>query len=181
MSTSKPVRPVRLAAAVVSRPPPSGAAREAEAATAAGARLTLTFENPGSEPLHVWSSTRALAYSAADGLLTLYLTEQTPPPPPGITMISQHPRPPRQVVVAGRGSASFDVTLPPTVRRRVEGTGLGLHFVEEPIGEVRRVEVHVQYATEEVAPLKDETPEAFTARLRRHGSVEHTAITTSQE
>lgn len=181
MTTSKPIKPVKLAGAVLRRSPEPSAARTATKAPPPGPQLALTLENPGDKPMHVWATARAIDYDASSGVLTLYLTEHTPAPPPGITLISKHPRPPSQVVVAGHGKTTFEVALPQSIRRRVGGAGLGMHFVEEPIGAVSRVALHVQYASEAIEPKKDEAPDTFAERLRRHGSVELTSIAASKE
>jgi hypothetical protein len=154
----------------------------AETAAVKQIRLGVAVDNPGDQPLHVWASWRRYEYDAATRRLTVYLTEQTPPPPPGITMISQHPRTPAQVVVAPRSSATVNVTVPATIRRRVPGTGLGLHFEEEPIGPIDHVELHVQSATEPIEPAKpDESPERHRERLRQTGGVVQTTITITEQ
>ena len=57
-------------------------------------QLSMEVQNPGDSSLFVWTSRRAYDYDASTHVLTLYLTEQTPPLPPGIVMISNHPRTP---------------------------------------------------------------------------------------
>lgn len=144
-------------------------------------RVGIAVENPSDQPLHVWAAWRAYDYDAATRTLTVYLTEHTPPPPPGITMISDHPRTPPQVVIVPRSRATVHVDVPATIRRRVPGTGLGMHFVEEPIGPIDRVDLHLQSATEPITPAKaDESPERHRERLRQTGGVVRTTITLSE-
>jgi len=139
--------------------------------------LAVEVENPGDKPLHVWASRRAYDYDATTHVLTLYLTEHTPELPPGIKMISNHPRTPTQVVIDAKGRTTIDVPVPAIIRRRVPGEGLGMSFVEEPIGQIDRVELHIQSADEPIEPLDKESPTEHRKRLREHGDVIRATIT----
>ena len=140
-------------------------------------RFVVEVENPGNEPLHVWASRRGYDYDAGTRVLTVYLTDQIPGPPPGIKMISSHPRTPAQVVVEPGRRARIEVRVPAAVRRRLPGTGMGMSFVEEPIGPVDRLDLHIQYASEPLQSLAGESPAAHQQRLRAHGQVMRTTIT----
>ena len=108
---------------------------------------SVEVENPNDTPLHVWASLKHYDFDPNTHVLTLWLTEHTPEPPPGIMMISQHPRTPEQVVVGAHGSAIIDVAIPHIIRKRVSGAeGKGMQFVEQRIGQIDHVEMHVQYA-----------------------------------
>ena len=149
-----------------------------EAAAPTPLKLSLAVQNPTSQPLHVWGSWRSYEYDAESRVLTVYMTEHTPPLPPGITMISNHPRTPRQVMVPANGEATVTITVPASIRRRVPGAGLGMNFVEEPIGAVDCVEMHIQSSNEPVEPAKPgESPDLHRERLRQSGDVVRTTIT----
>lgn len=172
-------KPLKIAGAAIRRPPQ---VREALAAGEAAEpmQLAVAVENPGDKPLHVWASRRHYDYDPASRVLTVYLTEHTPSPPPGIKIISDHPRTPAQVMVDAKGRATLDVIVPATIRRAVPGTGLGLKFVEEPIGPVDRVDLHIQSATEPIEPKSGESPEQHRNRLRQHGEVARANITPTE-
>jgi hypothetical protein len=152
----------------------------AAATTTAPLQLSLTVENPGTQPLYVWASWRAYDYDAASHVLTVYLTGD-PPPPPGITLISDHPRTPAQVVVTPKGKLTLKVELPATIRRRVPSAGLGLNFVEEPIGKIERVDSHIQFATEAFETKAHETPEQHRTRMLAQGEVVRATLTTTEQ
>ena len=94
---------------------------EAEAARGVQERLRLSVEveNPSNKPLHVWTSRRAYDYYNFNPCPHSYLTEHTPALPPGIKMISDHPRTPVQVVVDPGSRTRIDVPVPAIIRRRV--------------------------------------------------------------
>ena len=160
----------------------AAAAAPSDKATAAPPplQLSLAVENPGSQPLHVWASWRAYEYDAATHVLTVYLTDHTPTPP-GITLISKHPRTPAQVTVTPKGKLNIKVAIPSTIRRRTTGPGMGLHFVEEPIGQVDRVEFHVQFGTEALATIPHETPDQHRSRMLAQGDVVRATIPTTAQ
>jgi hypothetical protein len=140
-------------------------------------QLSVAVENPSDKPMHVWASRRAYDYDSDTQMLTIYMTEQTPPPPPGIEMISNHPRTPAQVIVPPGSQATVNVPVPSIIRRRVPGEGLGMHFVEEPIGAIARVDLHVQYTNEPIQHRVGESPEEHRKRLQAHGQVIRATIT----
>jgi hypothetical protein len=137
----------------------------------------VTVENPGDAPLYVWASRRHYEYDPDTKVLTLWLTEHVPPPPPGIRMISDHPRTPAQVEVGPQSRAIIDVPVPHVIRRRVPGGGgLGMSFAEERIGQIDRVDLHVQYADSPL-PMPDGMDAAqHRQRLLDHGDVVHESI-----
>jgi hypothetical protein len=155
-----------------------------EAETARGVQellhLSIEVENPSDKPLHVWASRRAYDYDASSHVLSIYLTEHTPDPPPGIKMISDHPRTPVQVVVNAKSRARIKVPVPAIIRRRVPGEGLGMAFVEEPIEQIERVDLHIQYATEPIQSGDQESPAEHRKRLKAHGKVVKTTITPTE-
>jgi hypothetical protein len=138
--------------------------------------LFVEVANPNDEQVHVWSSRRAYDYDASTHTLALYLTEHTPPLPPGIRMISDHPRTPTLVAVNGNSHGTLQVPVPATIRRRVPGAGLGISFVEEPIGQIERVELYIQYATEPLQDHAEESPVEHRKRLLAHGDVARAVI-----
>jgi hypothetical protein len=139
-------------------------------------RLAIEVENPNNQPLHVWASPKSYEYNASTHVLSIYLTEHIPPLPPGIKMISDHPRTPAQVEIAPKSRSKIKVQIPATIRRRVPGGGLGMSFVEEKIEPVGQVEVHLQYADEPVRHDPHETPDEHRKRLREHGEVVRTTV-----
>jgi hypothetical protein len=145
--------------------------------TAPELRFLVQVENPGDESLYVWASRRGYDYDPATRVLTVYLTDHKPDPPPGIVIISKHPRTPAQVVVEPGRQAAIEVLVPAVIRRRVPGTGLGMSFVEEPIGPVERIDLHVQYANAPLQSRVGETPDEHQQRLRAHGQVMRATIT----
>jgi hypothetical protein len=169
-------KPLKIIGTKIRRPLPV-----AEADAARGVRehlhLSVQVENPGEKPLYVWSSLRAYDYDAATHVLSIYLTEHTPPLPPGIKMISDHPRTPTLVMVDAKSRGTLDVPVPTTIRRRVPGQGLGMAFVEEPIGQIDRVELHIQNAPKPVEEITKESPVEHRKRLQAHGDVVRATIT----
>lgn len=142
-------------------------------------QLAIQVRNPQDVPLYVWASRRAFRYDPETHTLALYLTERTPDPPPGIRMISDHPRIPRQVVVGPGEEATVNVPLPAVMRTRVPGEGLGMHFVEEAIGPIDQVELHVQSATEPARAPGREEAGLYRKRLADQGEVATATIRTS--
>src|SRR5262245_5183336 len=86
----------------------------ADVARGAPPRLNLAveFENPGDVPLHVWTSVQGFDYDTATRVLTVHLAERTRVRPPGITVISEHPRTPQQIEVPPKGRATINLELP---------------------------------------------------------------------
>jgi hypothetical protein len=140
-------------------------------------QVSVEVANPNNEPLHVWSTQRSYGYDPSTRTLTLYLTEHTPPVPPGIRMISDHPVTPSVVEVAPNSRSTIEVLVPTTIRRRVPGTGLGMSFVEEPIGQIDQVHLHVQSATQPLQDHAKENPPEHRRRLLEHGNVVRATVT----
>jgi hypothetical protein len=162
-----------------------GVALQRAASMAAGAggalqaplQLAIALGNLDDKALHVWSSWRAYEYDAATHVLTVYLTEHTPPVPQGIKLISNHPRTPGQVQVAAKGKVTLKVDIPATIRRRTPSPGLGMTFVEEAIDPVDQVTFHIQYAYEPIVIGANDTPEQHRAHMRERGDVVQATIT----
>jgi hypothetical protein len=155
-----------------------GPAASAEAAPGVRERyVSVEVENPGDEPLHVWTSRRAYDYDAATHTLTFYLTEHTPDLRPGVEMISDHPRAPMLVVVDANSHGTLNVPVPATIRRRAPGAGLGMSFVEEPIRQIERVDLHIQNATEPFQHIAQEGPDEYRKRLLAYGDVVQATVT----
>ena len=167
-----PPEPLKLVGVRVEPP-----ARETLAGGAVQARLNVTVEveNETTTPLYAWSSERGYEYDRASKVLTLHLSEQPRVLPPGVIMISDHPRKPAQVEVPPNSRISVTVQVPAFVRRAAEG---GTGWVEEPIGEIVRVDVDLQYGT---APIENarphETSEQFRLRMRESGDVVQAKLT----
>jgi hypothetical protein len=134
-------------------------------------QLSIEIENPNDDPIHVWASRRSYEYDAATHVLTLHLAETAENLPPGIQIISQHPRTPVQVAVNGKSRVRIKVPVPAVFRRRVPSRGLGMSFVEEPIRQIDRVVVHMQHANEPIKSRVGESPSEFRQRLKAHGDV----------
>lgn len=160
---------------VTMRPPlaPTKAAEQAQPASTPHMNVAIEVTNSSDKAQQVWSTRRAYDYDADSRVLTLYMTEHTPPPPPGIKMISNHPRTPRLVTVPPKGRATLEIPVPGVIRKRTPGKGLGMSFVEVPITSVDRVELHLQYGPPLRAAEKDEGPDKHRARLLSHGDVLH--------
>ncbi len=174
---NQPSKPVKIAGVVIRRPtPPAEAAPLAPAPQREPIHLAVEVQNPNNSPLYVWASRRAYDYDPATHVLTLYLTEHTPPLPPGIVLISNHPRMPDLVQVQANGSTTLDLSVPPVIRRLVPGTGLGTSFVEEPIDQIDRVELHIQSSTQPLEDLGQVSPEEHRERLLTHGQVTQKTI-----
>ena len=166
--------PLRLTGVRINRPPP-----EAVAAIGARARIgvAVEVENTTAAPLYVWSSPRGYDYDAGSKVLTVHMSEQPLALPPGVIMISDHPRAPRQVQVPPRSHATVQAEIPPVVRRPAPD---GVGWVEEPIGEIASVEVDVQHAPTPVeAPRPHENSAQFRSRMQGHGDVARARLTPS--
>lgn len=187
---SRPTRqrrrePLKIAAVSIGAAVHPDAAPQRQPAAAAPVPATpdghqhvgVTVENPNDVPLHVWASRRHYEYDPATKVLTLWLTEHVPPPPPGIRMISDHPRTPAQVEVGAHSQAVIDVPVPHVIRRRVPGSGLGMSFSEERIGQIDRVDLHVQYADLPLPMPNGMDAAQHRQRLLEHGEVVHESIT----
>lgn len=140
--------------------------------------VTVEVENLTPAPLFVWASHRGYDYDPATKVLALHLAEMPRSLPPNIKMISDHPRAPAQVEVAPTGRVKVRVRFPAHVRRaRTRGEGqAGWH--EDPIGEIKHVDVDVQYGSEPVGRVRQhESAAEFRARMLAHGHVVHARIT----
>jgi hypothetical protein len=144
-------------------------------------RLSVDVQNPTDKPLHVWATRRHYEYNPETRVLSVYLTDDIPPPPPGIEIVSNHPRTPHTVEVNPGGSATVQVPVPSVYRRRVPGEGLGQHFVEERIEQVDRVELHIQASPEPVKYSPGEHPEEHRKRMKAQGQVVHTTVTPTEK
>ena len=138
----------------------------------------IEVENPNDAPLYVWATRQHYEYDPDTKVLSLWLTERTPPLPPGIRMISDHPRTPAQVEVGAQGRAVIDVPVPHVIRRRIpDGGGLGMSFTEERISQIDRVDLHVQYADAPLPTPEGMDPARHRQRLLGHGDVVSESIT----
>lgn len=146
-------------------------------------RLHVSFdvENTTDAPQHVWASRRGYDYDPDTRLLTVQLAEPDIDLPPGITLISDHPRVPRQVIIEPGGRATLDVPVPTTVRRSTASQGLGSAFTEEPIEGIDQVQVTLQYADVPFQQIVEEPPAAHRRRMRAHGHVVRTTITPAEQ
>jgi hypothetical protein len=101
--------------------------------------------------------------------------------PPNIKMISNHVHTPRQAVVESKSRATIEVRVPASTRRLTPGQGLGRTWVEDPIGQIDRVEINIQYAATPAEYRVGEDPSDFRERLRAHGDVLTAEITPTIE
>jgi hypothetical protein len=178
--TTRPTRrrrdePLKITNASV-RPPMAAEAARAAGLLAGHRHLAVQVENPNPFPMHVWASRRHYDYDSATHVLSIWMTDNVPEPPPGIQMVSDHPRTPEQVEVAPNGSATIQVTIPDVIRKRRPGTGLGMSFTEQPIGRIDHVELHVQYGEEPAPNLGVGDPARHRQALREHGDVVHATL-----
>jgi hypothetical protein len=141
--------------------------------------LSVEVENTTDQPLHVWATRKGYNYDAATQVLSVQLAESTQELPPTIKMISNHPRIPTQVVVNAKSRTTIKVPVPATIRR--PGTGQGGAWVEEPIGQIARVDIQVQYAPEPIQYRPGENASDLRKRLREHGDVVQAVITPTTE
>lgn len=144
-------------------------------------QVHVEAENTTDKPLHIWASRRAYTYDSGTKTLTVYLAEPDFALPPDIILISDHPRAPMQTVVSPGETATIEIPVPTTIRRRTPGEGLGMSFVEEAIDEVRSVELHVQYDDVPFQHVVGEDPSEQRARLRAHGRVVEATVTPAEE
>jgi hypothetical protein len=137
--------------------------------------LAVEVENNTSSARFAWASPRDYDYDPASKVLTVRLAEKPLQLPPGIIMISDHPRVPLQIKVPANGRAQIQVNIPAFIRRPAPEGG----WFEDPIGEIDRVEVEVQHARQPVEPVKPhETGAQVRARLREKGEVTRATIAT---
>lgn len=134
--------------------------------------ISVAIENKTSAPRFAWSTVRRVAYDKASKVLTVHLEETAPVLPPGLIMLSDHPRTPQQTEIAPGAMATLKVAIPAFIRRAApDGNG----WVEDPIGQINHIDVRLQHSTEAIEAVKPhETGEEFRARALR-GSVISTA------
>lgn len=163
---------LKLVGVQLGRPLPSNLAASD---SAAWLNVVVEVENTGTKPLHVWASHRAYDYDPSSHVLTVHLTETALALPPNIVLISDHPRVPDQIELAANSRAKIRVRLPPFVRRSSpDGKG----WFEDPIGDVAKVDIGVQYAnTPFESPHPGEFTAAYRARMQAHGDVTQARIT----
>ena len=166
-------KPLKILGVSIRRAPP---ATEAALATL---NLGVEVENPSDQPLHVWASCKEYAYDPATQVLSVDLAEPTRQLPPHIRMISDHPRAPLQVVVNPKSRATIRVLVPAKVNR--PGPAGGPAWVEDPIGQIGRVQIRVQHATEPIHHRAGEPSPDFRQRMREHGVVVQAEITPTTE
>jgi len=181
MSKKKPIasdKPLKILSTGISR-----SASVSDVARGAPPRLDLTVEveNPSDQPLHVWTDQRAYNYDPTTHVLSVQLAEPEDTLPPNITMLSDHPRVPTQIVVNPKGRAKINLQIPGIIRRLTPGQGAGRSFVEEPIGQVDRVDLQIQHSTEAVQYERGKSGADFRKRLRGHGEVVRATVTPTTE
>lgn len=143
--------------------------------------VLIDLQNQSEAPLHVWSEMRAFDFDTETGVLTLDLAEPDQEPSPGIEIVSDHPRVPMQIIIEPEGTASIDVPVPTSIRRRTPSERLGMSFVEQPIENIHRVDLSVQYSDVPFQQIIEENPSQMRERLRAHGDVVRTTISTDHE
>jgi hypothetical protein len=166
---------LKIHGVAISRPPLA----EAEPGARAMLNLGVDVENPGDQPMYVWTTCKEYAYDPATHVLTLDLAEPTRELPPYIKMISDHPRAPVLVVVSPKSRATIKVQIPAKVNR--PGPKGGPTWFEDPIGRIDRVVVRLQHAAEPIQHRAGESSPDFRKRLREHGDVVRAEITPSAE
>ena len=126
--------------------PPTSAPKDALPDVTPRMHIQLDVENTSDAPVSVWTSRRAYDYEPDDGVLSLRIAEPSDPSPDDIVVVSDHPRVADHDLIAPKQQTTINVSVPTTVRRRIAGTGLGMHYTEQPIGDVNKIDVHLQYA-----------------------------------
>jgi hypothetical protein len=155
-----------------------GVALRRLAPSASGDTLELSVEvkNTGHRHLYVWVGRRAYDYNASTRVLSVHLAEPPESAPANIRMLSDHVHTPPQIAVEAHSGVTIEVGVPAFTRGFTPGQGLGRSFVEDPIGDVKQVQIHVQYAPVPIQFRTGERPSAFRARLRAHGDVVTAAL-----
>ena len=161
---------LKILSATVSPPEPVSE-EDAERHVRERLHVLIEVKNESAAPLHVWSDRRGYDFDVATGVLSLQLAEPSEELPPGIEMISDHPRAPSQVIIEPGAEATIDVPVPTTVRHRTPGEGMGMSFAEESIDRIRRIEISIQYADVPFQAIIGESPADMRVRLREHGAV----------
>lgn len=138
------------------------AAPDAAAGSRAPIALNVAVENTSASRRYANSTPRYYAYDAATRVLTLHLEEKAPALPPGLIMISDHPRTPKQVEVAPGGKATLQALIPSVIRKPATN---GVGWVEEPIGPVDSVDIRVQHSADPLPAVGEhETGTEYRAR-----------------
>jgi len=176
--TNVPDKPLKIVGTSISRTP---SVSDLARGTPPRIDLSIDVDNPGGQPLHVWTQQRAYSYDASTHVLSVQLAEPEDTLPPNITMLSDHPRVPAQVVVNPKSSAKINLQVPSAIRRLTPGQGVGRSFVEEPIGQIDRVDLQIQHATQPVQYERGESGADFRKRLLAHGDVARATITPTTE
>ena len=164
-------------ASVAVRPPTPVTEEDAAHHVQERQHVDLDIENPGANPLHVWSRMRAFAFDSSTGELEIYLADASAIVPPGIEFVSDYPRVPPQIVVDAGAAITIDVPVPTVMRRRVPGQGLGMSFVEEPIENIQQIRIHLQYADVPFQAIVGESLVERRSRLQAHGQVVEAVLT----
>jgi hypothetical protein len=133
--------------------------------------LYIEVQNTGNHALYVWTNRLAYDYDVSKHVLFVYLSQPEDNLPPNIEMLSDHPRTPSQSVVDPKSRVTIEVRVPAFTRRMAYGRGPGNTLAEDPIGQIDRVEVHVQYGTSRIQYRIGEHAADFRKRLMAHGAV----------
>ena len=160
----------------IHRPAPGPSAA---AGVQAWIELIVELENTGAPTLYVWASHRGYEYDAGSQTLTLHMAERPLVLPPNIIMISQHPRAPEQIELAGKSRVKVRLRIPSFIRRpSPDGKG----WIEDPIGPVGHIDVRVQHAQQPFdQPGEHETEHDYRARMQTHGDVVQVRITPASD
>lgn len=137
-------------------------------------KIDVEIENKAGARRFAWSSLRHYEYDKTTKVLSLHLAEHAPALPPGMILISDHPRTPDQIELAPGAKATVQVEIPAFIRRASpDGKG----WIEDPIGTVDHVELRLQHAPTAVEAVKPhESGEQFRARAIKGSSVAITRI-----
>lgn len=151
--------------------------RRPAASQAAGVQawldLSVEIENLSDQLLYVWSSDQGYSYDQSAHMLAVHLAEVPRNLPPGIKLLSDHPRLPPQVEVGPKSRVNLKVQIPAFTRPVVGG-----RWREEPIGQIDRVDIDIQYGLEPVRPPRaGEGGSEFRNRLLAYGAVVRAEIT----
>ncbi|MGA2420374.1 MAG: hypothetical protein ABSG69_09835 [Candidatus Acidiferrum sp.] len=147
----------------------------------ANLELSIEVENVSAKALYVWTSRRSYSYNNLTNVLTVYLAEPEEQLPANIKMLSDHAHTPAQAAVDARSRVTIEVAVPASTRRFTPGKGLGQSFVEDPIGQIAQVEIHLQFAVVPIKSRVGENPSDYRKRLRAHGEVVTAEVTPTIE
>jgi hypothetical protein len=134
--------------------------------------LSIEIESLCDVPLFVWSMDQGYSYDASAHVLSVQLAEVPLNLPPGVKLESDHPSVPPQVELAPKDRTNLTVQIPGFTRLVI-----GASWREEPIAQIDKVHIDLQYGSSRVQPPPiGESAAEFRKRLLEHGAVSQAEI-----